>query len=1058
MEKGEVSNMANEFMSGAKEKNEFASSPSTRNEFASSPSTRNEFASSPSTRNEFASSPSTRNEFAGDRQEQRMRKPRDLSRKSIFAGQFVEGFLKESTFGLYSPEVITEREEEEHLYTAFAGDLVGSFAGTLIGLKGAGAIAKRLPYARTLLTHAMKMMNTGTKGGKFLGGLEKTGLTGAVHGFFSEAIKQAKSENPDLIKVAETTFESGVMFGLTGGVSFGLEASPRMARAIASGTALTGTSTLITLAKGEEVDIKEEAVNFIVGALFEFVTPTRDPGKLHDKIKAYIENLPKEVSEKDFVGMVFRETGVKLKKGDSSEFVKLLKGYKNNIAPKGDFFGFGQLDVPGVNMRTAGKQIEKATKKQKMDIAKLFDKTTSYETGRGKGKNKGKDKARRDLLEEVFGVRSTKDLDVDQAEYTIKTLKKFTKGFADEVERALKLDPVTTPGISKFGTPPIKTIWANNMAPLLDNPTFARMAMDRVKKDARQLTTWMDDVWIRSGGTHDELKQILHGSSTPEGLKKIALIKTNMNKAQNEIYTWYRQLYKTGLMELNAANRFFGKPEISSIDDYLRRRPWMVDRGGSKAKVEGGKGKGFSLRESKPASKKKQSIEFKRTKEEVSVEDLLATPSALYMDFLDQSLQRQLMENPIKVSTQMINAFGDQIPEDAKSWMKGYINNVLLSHPTGLDKAANATLDKTKVTKVVNFFLHKFKKDLGSNPVGSLQKTYSSIMNESKIAYRPRLGARNLTQRYLNIGMYGFGPTFKAMHPFQSAERKTFIKGHEFYRRTSGSSYENPEGSGLGNVFMKKSHESNVYNSLNTALYWVDDMIFNKANWGHKWADPLRMKGGKPEGGAKYFPSELRNVNMELWNAGSSTQFDYSKLGSPELLTGSFNKMLFKFWSWPMNYNFNYMRETSQRFWTGRPGWAASNGPTLPMNARLNVIKQVAFTSAMISVAGKAGIDLSSVGYGLNVTSKGDSGKSPLSMGPMPNQGTHMMQLISANHMMLTGSAQEKARAKSTLKYYFNPVWYLPGSGLAKDVMKAKKAKTLLPLFAPTVRKKRGKK
>ena len=1001
---------------------------------------------------------------------------------NVLIGAGLESFANTGTVGIISPDLVSEKEELENPIAATIGHIAGSVAGTVGSLLAIKATLGILPVSGLLLKSTATILQHGSqvsKGTRILAGLKQGAAIGGFHGLLTETVQQVKKRDPDLPELAQSSIQGALFFGLTGGTHGAMMYSPRAMRAMGQGVAFASSTGMINMARGEELDPVELIKDFLVGATFEFVlSSNRRKFSSKEEIAKMQQEMREFISDAGELNVAKYAKYLKETRGVDTNAVKTLTEIFKKYDPKKMI---SKKDLPvNLLMKDAPTELIKNANSFKRSMAMLVKKVPGLEKSRG-GKETRKKittgwkrvKAKPDkkqledyhkILKDSFGVSSSKDLTFGEIEYSVNELRLYTDALKKGTTPGLDLSTITRPpvGLAYWGTPGDKAISMMHarelMDPLTNQAKTAAILKDQVHSWGSYLSkTFMDEAGIKQSL---RIKDAIKGKGHPELLKLITMLNTpkkslqplldTCTPKQKAVFYEYRKLFDAVLKWRNVANEYLGYKKVESLDGYVRWRRWFA-LDPEKAQAERG-GKVSLKKQSLGKTPTKLSTEMKRKVDEVKIEDLMHDPADLLADMFRHDVKRIFLEEPRRILEANLKVLGKNIPKAANDYLINHANHVLLGHMHESDVRWNEFIKQHGIGKTINTMAHKFGKDLDTSPIHTMGRFYGKTMNAAFIAFRPDMGIRNMTQRFQTFGLYPTKSVAKAMVPgLLDPKGRKMILSNEAYIRSQGRGFEmagkdwSPTSAWgkvmtLGSSIMTGTHESNVFFSGKVAHFTMKDLIFNQKYWKHGYADPKRIAGNRPPAGEIFFPSELKWYNAEVSCGIQSTQYDYSHFGTAPFQQTAGGKMLFKFWSWPANYTFNFWREMLHRAWTGRASYSPKGGPTLPVKMRIGALRHIAFSTTMISATAKAGIDLSSVGFGVL--------EGELSLGPLPSRGTPLVQgMYDLARFVTTKDPYEKAMRKRNVGQLLNPTTYLPASTFVKKINKAVKEGTPKSIF-----------
>jgi len=985
---------------------------------------------------------------------------------AIGAGTAAEGFVEAVSFGLLDLDVVPESMEQKSPGWATGGRAVGSLAGTIGSLIVAEKTLGAVPLTARLMAQAANWSTKAGIGARAAGGLVRGASIGGTSAVLRETIKQVKEKDHSIPRMAQEAVSGALLFGVTGGAARAAGHLPRTIRSLTGGTSLATATAAIRLVRGEEVSKEELIESFVIGAAFEAILSKKiDPKEREVALKAFTDEI--------------ESVSTKYRSGTTTKKELYAWGKKQSIEIYGtENKSFTQqiTDNMTAMAKAATENDAPATAYQKALLTRIF-RYKFPETSRFKGakrsateKRMGKktiveSKEARTIVDDIYKHVLDKPLDKTltekQASYMIRELQGVvSQRTAAGLNKALPI--MQSPGIaSAHLTPTKRLIHELQMVPILEpmqtGTDIATLSGRKIRAYMQHLTNTFvnNSKGVKKQVARDIYKDAMMGQN-----------KVPLNEKQQYAVTQYRKFIDYMMSLTNASEVYNGLPITKDMTSgqYLRR----VYK--HKTAVQ----KGETITYSKGKEDLPTSLSFapgeKRTIEHVTAQELLDDPVELIMNGVNYQLRRIFQTEPLKTAKALLRSPGVEMEKGAAEFVVKTINHTYIGQPKINDVWINKSLKSIGEIGIVKKLASAFKADLGEDPLGTLSRAYKMTLNRAYIAGRPMQGTRNLMQRFNTLGLYGIKANTKAMLGLSSLEEATFIKNHRNMKLATGTGFEmlEPKGYGVGAKIEKAaqapmtlSHKSNVYYTLSASFHAAKDLIMNPKYWNPKvlkgkkpWADPRRIAGERPKFG-QFFDSELKLINSEMGWASNTTQYDYSKSGMPALLQGKAGSALFKFWSWPLNYTFNFWKELYVRGMKGHSGWDPAGELYIPTSWKTGALRHLAFTSVMIGAAKKIGWDLSSIGMGINLdadltkTQKlGATAKSLASVGPLPTSGPQLIDMMFAFHTATTSkNPYDVKRANSTLKYYTDPKKYLPFSAAARDVARAYKKKDIKSAF-----------
>jgi len=311
---------------------------------------------------------------------------------------------------------------------------------------------------------------------------------------------------------------------------------------------------------------------------------------------------------------------------------------------------------------------------------------------------------------------------------------------------------------------------------------------------------------------------------------------------------------------------------------------------------------------------------------------MLEDPFRALKAMVSMDMKQIYLEHPNALFHEHMLALKDVIPHSTRKWTEHYVREVILGYPTSLDKMTNETLSRIGIIKIIDAILKPFGRKLGVNPAKAMSGQISRLVHDATIWGRAKLPIRNLTQRFLTLGLYDSKAFLKGLAP-ASPELKSLIKNNDFWKISNKQFMEALPKSAFGLIeragFMPygKSHVSNVTGSMKTAYHAGMELVNNPKYAKYKWTK--------------------EDVLKEMEFGANTTQFWYNLMGMPEIYRSGGTRLLGVLQSWWQNYTMKYWREMITRAATGKTGWGKSIPPKWRIGAARHITASLLFTEGV---------------------------------------------------------------------------------------------------------------
>lgn len=1020
----------------------------------------------------------------------------------ILAGTFIEGAVKGASFDLLEPNIISEEMEHEHKLLAGTGKFLGEATGFVSSLMMTGGALRALPVVGKLMG-AMKSASVSTKIIPRVGAsIMENSVVGASRALLSETLNSIKEKDPNISDKAKNVMENALMFGAMGGTAGLTRFSPRGVRAISAMAANSTTSAALHISSGEEIDLREVALEGLVGGVFEFISGG-NPKSLSKsrEVTAKFANLVNMMEENingDDVRKIMRKNfGVDLNEIEDFivERIVRLKNpkemafrrtYEPTLLESAEGIITGVDKVPKFYEQT----LEGQTSMIKKEIGKVLKSSglTSVDFRKGTQGAKELDVTLTNIANKVFGNDPKRALDVDERFFLFKGIKEAQSQLNEEYKRLGSETRVPT--TLSTVTPLFRYIHTLGLREILDPVLHGYKEMSiEAKKITEHLEGLRSEYLKLKGVGLSEKMGATIKNDDPKVLKQLFMDLENKDfdinvindPKEREIVKTLMQFRTVMLARVNQYQRMFGNEEIKGIEGYVRHfyrfRPnEVLKREGTLQKIdEPIKMKLGPVEKELPQGY--QTSPLKERKLETLTPYLVMDPFRAYINMAKADLKTMYLEQPAKMVNFELSKMKGAMPESTARWIG---DNILRAFYTGsdTDRAIGAFLTEGKLGENLRGLTKKFlNREFGSNPVQDISAVFGTTLNRAWIGLREDLGVRNLFQRVLATNMVETKVLMKSLLP-SPKWLDEIVKEGEFYKRSvsgiEGVGEATSKFDRILNLPQQATHHSNVEYSMKLGALQTDELIMNPKKWKYGFADERRKRGEVPENGERYFKSEKIKMNMEMNEFfGSLTQFDYTTLGFAPTHQSGTGRILFKFWTWPINYTMSYWRELVSRAVYNRPGWASEkSGVTLPIGMRTAAVKHLLYNFALIEAASSMGFDLTSIGWSSHHVKKGieDKTLSPIiTGGPMPERFPPVLDFISATYGVF-GKGKPSKNDTSPWEYstklfeykndlkrfqrYINPLGYLPAASETKKIARGLKENDVRKVFAGSLARK----
>lgn len=257
---------------------------------------------------------------------------------------------------------------------------------------------------------------------------------------------------------------------------------------------------------------------------------------------------------------------------------------------------------------------------------------------------------------------------------------------------------------------------------------------------------------------------------------------------------------------------------------------------------------------------------------------------------------------PLNYMRETLNVLGDKIPARAKSWFVRYVNETVKGQMPDFDAGMNKLIHDSGIEGFLNFFLRKFGRTLGYNPIKTINSKFSRLVHISLLSAVPRLIVRNLFQFVQDIGVYPIRDVVQSYTGLAPAEVKKWAKESMFLKTYSGFELIPKDAwSALPRLGLLPYQASALFNArkgylvAGTAAY----RLYQNPSW--------KAKGWT-----------LDRVKEEAEFGAKLTQYWYHLMGMPQVFRLKALTPFTILQSWWMNHIFGLDREIITRIFTGK--------------------------------------------------------------------------------------------------------------------------------------------
>jgi hypothetical protein len=410
-----------------------------------------------------------------------------------------------------------------------------------------------------------------------------------------------------------------------------------------------------------------------------------------------------------------------------------------------------------------------------------------------------------------------------------------------------------------------------------------------------------------------------------------------------------RREFDQMFLEENAARRMRGEQEYPYRQGYIRRLyedkvMEMIQKNQEPDTTVTG-GFEYGLKAQMKFGPEEQRTDFESGRLFDPVESFIRRKEEHYREMLIKPALIKVQENVNKLAAQKHPVPPDLI-KNLNDFIKYTIKGVELPHNERWNNSLN-TLNK---------YLFNV---LGDRPFTNATDALLKIQYLGTLWGNLRQYTRNPLQSVHHISMYGIPNALKAGVRMLRGARaegslEKEIRNPFLLDRAKGWMQKVQD---IGFAPLRQTDMFNIIHAAETARAWAESLASNPG-----WIEKMRklaIKHGLPEDAYQW---KQPDINRESEFGMQVAQYKYAVTGRPEIYRQQEMKAIGGLFSWPMNYWGTFGRELCYRFFTGRTGWADSNGihKPIPTAARLAAGQYLLLMGTINALLGKAGMDYSS--------------------------------------------------------------------------------------------------
>ena len=933
-------------------------------------------------------------------QQQRQAQPfSPIESISTAFGTAAESAVDTVSFGLVSPDIIPQAQEQQHPWATTVGRVIGNVVGfvapgfgalTTTGraIQGATYAGRYFNVTRKAIGLAKLTTGAVTKGSTIARGaftIGKLGSTFAVHDASREFIRQIQEDDPNMYEIGKKAIQGGIAGGLVGFTAGTVANSAPVLQALSVGTTMTMAETLNDI--GDGVDVFDKAywterapMAFLQGAMigaynsrgYKARQKMQNTNALEDGMRRIMQDPKQLQAELEKIGgeafakknlpkelIALSESLAKRgTRGFSSDPIK-AKAQFQKVMSKAKFSQEAQNDY--IRAVTGKKNISKITKEEMVEVTNALQ--TNIDNY-GIHINMG------GPLQNLFSPADRLFLTSGMGDMVSMRNLKLAKEISIVQQSAM--------GEFSFAARRLVNEGYKKAFPKLFKETGKvgeAFGFDKGIKKTLKGQASKAEVEFHRQLTYDPTKPPSNVNQKP------IISESQLTPELRDMKRLYKTVTKVFANRQNEVLVMMGQKPIPVNDFYVRR---TIDRAamiaaGMEPPVEDFNN--IFADKAKPAGRFTVSTEKQRTTQTekfIYKED----PFSALDDMVRHDLKRIYLTKPQAIVSKELEIMvkTGQMTAAEGEYVTRYVNTVFLSQPTLQTKRFDAFLKKKmegNAGKGIVKLAAEWGKDIGSSPTAMMANLYGSAVTKAYMGGRARLAIRNSMQSLFTFGMVDTPSLAKAMTdtitwkvtPKRYQEWQNTNQG---YKMSKGNSMEHIEAmSPIDQVLLGPFHTSHIMNvdisSLGTyyqTMKYITDPKFAKTNFSDKAGRAIRSKL-KSEGNAKWndaiSSTEKARLFKEVEFVTLHTQFLYNAVGMPMISRSKVAAPFVKLASFPMNYAYKYLGELTHRMKTGQPRWAKGTDIKLPWNNRLGLVKHALAGATVVAGLDLLGFDYSSI-------------------------------------------------------------------------------------------------
>jgi len=903
-------------------------------------------------------------------------------------GTAIESATDMATFGIATPDIIPQWQEEQHPYASMVGKIAGSLAGFIPSIAASGGVAGTLrlfPFGAKLIGAARATAGA-TKMATTMQSAFKMGTTFAIHDVAREYVNQVKTDDPDAYGLGMAAISGMTTGGVFGYVGAATKFAHPVNQILANGTAMAAADAVNMASEGDDpLDHPDTLVqSFLLGAMLSA------PNMIGWR-KKRVERGRNVVAEAD-VGIdrmtkgelgteISRITGLKGKDLKSRlESIRMSKVFE--LAPVVER-GVSKHTVktPGVTQMHKGayNQLNKTIREMGIPDemkAGFISSATGGRTSSLKGR----------AITHTEGMAIFQNV-VDYADDIMTKEIGSIRGAAGLLpEQVKRYGGLAT--LPQGFRPVFKSLQKLGLADGVEDISKLRRWMDVEKTSVHTKIDALVDGWMLESkeGLGKKIKSVFKNKPTDSTLLLEDLLMTPRGKElstkllrvtprQREIFKELRGTYDFYFKRTNEIRAQMRLEPIEYLEGYhrkLTKRPgYKEEQGATYQKAE----KAVLGEQTTLLGEPVNPTSLQRTAKgtaEYTGRDRILKPMK---NAIDNDLKEIFLHNPTKLVIERTDSLlKAKVLSKAEAqytveFMKHFIYQEPRTSTKEIDASLKGVLKGSGIEGAINGIMDKagMNRTIGENPASALVGMFGNAVSKGMIAGRPVLAIRNLFQSFYPLAFSNKLAVAKSLLPGMPAELEKKLKLSSIFQISLTSAEEGVGGKGVYGI----SHVINVKHTAKAAYYTATDNI-TKGIQG--WSDDAGRKLRAANPGKKIFSAgEWTNTMKEVEHQIKASQFLYHITGMPGVFSTLPGKGVFKLQSFPMNYATNYLDEALHRLKTGSPSWSKDGAVKLTNSQRAGIFTHFIGMGVIVGALGAAGLDYSSV-VGASVGDKESGG------------------------------------------------------------------------------------